>query len=160
MDDLTIVEATTSADYAIGRALFEEYAKAIDVDLCFQNFAAELDRLSVMYAPPAGSLLIGRVGGELAGCVGLRKFRDDISEMKRLYVRPAYRGRNLGRRMAEEIASRARSLGYRTLVLDTLSSMEAAHELYLSMGFTASPAYYPNPLPDVKYLALDLRRRE
>ncbi len=139
--------------------MFEEYARAVDVDLCFQDFAAELDRLSVMYAPPAGALLLARAGSETAGCVGLRKLRDDICEMKRLYVRPPFRGRHLGRRMAEDIARRARDLGYRTLVLDTLGTMEAAQRLYLSMGFTPATSHYINPLPNVKYFSLDLQRR-
>jgi putative acetyltransferase len=157
--DVGIVEAVTSADYALGRALFEEYAHAINIDLCFQDFAAELDRLSVMYAPPAGALLLARDGSEVAGCVGLRKLREDICEMKRLYVRPQFRGRHLGRRMAEEIARRARELGYRTLVLDTLGTMEAAQGLYVSMGFQPATSYYVNPLPNVKYFSLDLQRR-
>jgi ribosomal protein S18 acetylase RimI-like enzyme len=157
-EELTIVEAATSGDYATGRELFEEYAREIDVDLCFQDFAAELDRLTVMYAAPAGALLLAKAGPDVAGCVGLRKFRDDICEMKRLYVRPAFRGRHLGRRMAEEIARRAARLGYRTLVLDTLGTMEAAQRLYVSMGFTLATSYYVNPLPDVKYFSLDLRK--
>jgi ribosomal protein S18 acetylase RimI-like enzyme len=157
-EDVTFVEAVNSADYAVGRALFEEYARAIDVDLCFQDFAAELDRLSVMYAPPAGALLLARSGSEVAGCVGLRKLRDDICEMKRLYVRPTFRGRHVGRRMAEEIVRRARELHYRTLVLDTLGTMEAAQGLYVSMGFTPATSYYVNPLPNVKYYSLDLQR--
>jgi ribosomal protein S18 acetylase RimI-like enzyme len=157
-EDVTILEAATKADYALGRALFEEYASAIDVDLCFQDFAAELDRLTVMYAPPAGALLLAKAGDDAAGCVGLRKFRDDICEMKRLYVRPAFRGKHLGRRMAEDIARRAAELGYRTLVLDTLGTMEAAQRLYVSMGFTPATSYYVNPLPNVKYFSLSLQR--
>ena len=158
-EDLIIVEAATQADYALGRALFEEYARSIDADLCFQDFAAELDRLSVMYAAPAGALLLARAGAETAGCVGLRKLRDDICEMKRLYVRPEFRGRQFGRRMAEDIARRARELGYRTLVLDTLGTMEAAQGLYSSMGFQPATSYYVNPLPNVKYFSLDLQGR-
>lgn len=158
MDELHIVEAASPADYAVGRELFEEYARAIDLDLCFQDFAAELDRLSVMYAAPAGALLLARAGSEVAGCAGLRKLRDDICEMKRLYVRPPFRGNHVGRRMAEDIARRARELGYRTLVLDTLGTMEAAQGLYLSMGFTPATSYYINPLPNVKYFSLDLRK--
>ena len=158
-EDVRIVEAATSAEFALGRSLFEEYAHSINVDLCFQDFSAELDRLSVMYAPPAGALLLARTGGETAGCVGLRKLRDDICEMKRLYVRPEFRGRHLGRRMAEEIARRGRELGYRTLVLDTLGTMEAAQGLYVSMGFKPATSYYVNPLPHVKYYSLDLQQR-
>jgi ribosomal protein S18 acetylase RimI-like enzyme len=157
--DLIIGEAATSAEYAVGRALFEEYAQAIDVDLCFQDFAAELDRMSVMYAPPAGALLLAKAGEDVAGCVGLRKLRDDICEMKRLYVRPAFRRRRLGRQMAEDIVRRARDLGYRTLVLDTLGTMDAAQGLYVSMGFTPATSYYVNPLPNVKYYSLDLHRQ-
>jgi ribosomal protein S18 acetylase RimI-like enzyme len=157
MQEVEIVEAASKADFALGRELFEEYARAIDVDLCFQDFAAELDRLSVMYAPPAGALLLAKAGGQTAGCVGLRKLRDDICEMKRLYVRPEFRGRHLGRRMAEDIARRGRGLGYRTLVLDTLGTMEAAQKLYLSMGFKPATSYYVNPLPNVKYFSLDLQ---
>jgi ribosomal protein S18 acetylase RimI-like enzyme len=155
-EEVSIVEAATSAEFALARSLFEEYAHSINVDLCFQDFSAELDRLSVMYAPPAGALLLARAGSETAGCVGLRKLRDDICEMKRLYVRPEFRGRHLGRRMAEEIARRGRELGYRTLVLDTLGTMEAAQGLYVSMGFKPATSYYVNPLPNVKYYSLDL----
>jgi GNAT superfamily N-acetyltransferase len=159
VDEFVVTRAETSDDYALGRSLFEEYARTLGVDLCFQDFSAELERLSVMYGPPAGTLLMARLGSDTAGCVGLRAFRDDVCEMKRLYVRPAFRGRHLGRRLAEEAVRRARETGYRMMVLDTLSSMEAAHELYVSMGFTPSRAYYPNPLPGVKYFALDLRQR-
>ena len=138
-EDVNIGEAATSAEFALGRSLFEEYAHSINVDLCFQDFSAALDRLSVMYAPPAGALLLARAGGEAAGCVGLRKLRDDICEMKRLYVRPTFRGRHLGRRMAEDIVRRARELRYRTLVLDTLGTMEAAQRLYVSMASSPPP---------------------
>ena len=157
MNDVVIAEATSEADYALARTLFEEYAKSIAVDLCFQDFSAELERLPAMYGPPSGALLTIQAGNDVAGCVGVRRFRDDVCEMKRLYVRPSFRGRQFGRRLAMAIAQRARGLGYRTMVLDTLSSMAAARELYVSMGFKAAPAYYPNPLPDVAYLALDLR---
>jgi carbonic anhydrase len=159
MTGVVIAQAQSDGDYALARTLFEEYAKTIGVDLCFQDFSTELGRLPVMYGPPSGALLTMKVNNDVAGCVGVRRFRDDICEMKRLYVRPSFRGRRLGRRLAMAIAGRARDMGYRTMVLDTLSSMAAAHELYLSMGFTRAPAYYSNPLPDVTCLALDLRER-
>jgi putative acetyltransferase len=156
--DIVIAHAASSADFALGRALFEEYAGAIDVDLCFQNFAAELERLPEMYGPPSGCLLLARAGGELAGCVGVRMRTAEVCEMKRLYVRPAFRGLKLGRLLADEIARRASSIGYRTIVLDTLDTMHAALALYDSMGFEPATAYYANPLPNVKYLSLDLKR--
>jgi GNAT superfamily N-acetyltransferase len=159
VDKVVFTHAATSEDFARGRTLFEEYAAEIEIDLCFQNFAAELDQLSLMYGPPSGALVMAKSGSDMAGCVGLRRFRDDVCEMKRLYVRPPFRSRHLGRRLAEEVARRAREMGYRTMVLDTLASMEAAHNLYVSMGFTPSSAYYSNPLPGVKYFALDLRQR-
>ena len=113
-----------------------------------------------MYGPPAGALLIASADDAEAGCVGVRGFRDDICEMKRLYVRPAFRGQDVGRRLAGVAVATARDLGYRTMVLDTLASMQAAHALYVSMGFKAAEAYYENPLPDVRYLAIDLRLRD
>ena len=158
-DSIEIVEAAIEADFAAGRVLFEEYAAALQVDLCFQNFSFELQRLPSMYGPPLGSLLVARLDNDLAGCVGIRHLRADVCEMKRLYVRPAVRGRHLGRRLAMEAARKARDMGYRTMVLDTLASMETARALYLSMGFQPVSAYYPNPLPGVSYLALDLQER-
>jgi len=156
MDQIAIVDANTAAEYATGRALFEEYAATLHIDLCFQNFSAELDSMPIMYGPPAGRLLIAAAGSQAVGCVGLRRFRDDVCEMKRMYVGPPFRGQGLGRRLGVEAARKARQLGYRTMVLDTLASMEAAQALYVSMGFRPAAAYYPNPLPDVRYLALDL----
>ena len=156
--DWEIVGARSEEDFAAGQLLFKEYAAALQVDLCFQNFSFELQRLPSMYGPPLGSLLVARLDNDLAGCVGIRQLRADVCEMKRLYVRPAFRGQNLGRRLAVEAARTAREIGYRTMVLDTLASMEAAQSLYKSMGFQPTTAYYTNPLPNVAYLALDLYR--
>ncbi len=151
-----IREANSTADYATARALFEEYAADIQIDLCFQNFATELDSLPSMYGPPRGAMLLADADHALAGCVALRPFRDDVCEMKRLYVRPAFRGRRLGHELATRIVAIARDLGYHAMVLDTLASMEAANALYESLGFRQAEAYYANPLPDVRYFALDL----
>ena len=153
---MVIRRATSAEDYATARALFEEYATEIQLDLCFQNFSAELEMLASMYGAPHGALLLAEVGETTAGCVAVRRFRDDVCEMKRLYLRPAYRGRHLGHALAAAIIGVARDLGYRVIVLDTLASMEAANSLYRSMGFQPTDAYYANPLPDVRYFALTL----
>ena len=116
------------------RALFREYAESLSVDLCFQNFEAELASLPGEYAPPGGQLLLAFVGGELAGCGALRRFSDaddaNACEMKRLYVRPAYRRFGLGRLLAQALLDEGRRAGYSAMLLDTLDDMEAARELY------------------------------
>jgi GNAT superfamily N-acetyltransferase len=153
---MDIVPAEDEAQYAAARELFEEYAAQLGVDLCFQNFAAELEQLSRMYGPPSGRLLLGRRDDEIVACVGVRRLSDEVCEMKRLYVRNAERGHGIGRRLAVAAIAAARALGYRRMVLDTLERMTAARALYDSLGFVPAPPYYPNPNPDVTYLQLDL----
>ncbi len=154
------VEIRTAAgpeDMATLRALFLEYRDWLRVDLCFQDFEAELASLPGAYAPPKGALWLATVDDELAGCVGFRPHRSaGACEMKRLWLRPAYRKLGLGRRLAETCIEAARAAGYRTICLDTLSFMDAARALYASLGFHEIPAYYDNPLDDVRYLKLDL----
>lgn len=156
MTALTLATASNAADFAAGRGLFEEYAAALDVDLCFQNFARELESLDHMYAPPGGCLLLARAGEHCIGCVGVRRFDAITAELKRLYVQPAFRGSGAGDALLTEAIARARRLGYRRLVLDTLPDMHAARALYLRRGFHEIAAYADNPLLGLRYFALDL----
>jgi ribosomal protein S18 acetylase RimI-like enzyme len=139
------------------RALFLEYADGLGVDLCFQGFQKELDALPGAYAPPRGRLLVARTPAETAGCVALRPFdAEGACEMKRLYVRPRYRGTGLGRSLAERIVAEARACGYARMLLDTLPSMDRARALYRSLGFVETDPHAPSPLPGVLYMRLDL----
>jgi len=142
------------------RAIFREYAQGLGVDLCFQNFEAELASLPGEYAAPGGALLLAFVDGQLAGCVGMRALPEadhaDACEMKRLYVRRAFRGFGLGRQLAQALIDRAIQAGYSNMLLDTLDDMEAARGLYEALGFEEIPPYYYNPIPGAHYLRCDL----
>jgi putative acetyltransferase len=152
------VESPATLDHA--RALFVEYAAGLGVDLCFQNFQAELDGLPGPYAAPGGALLVALVDGQAAGCGALRALPDvdypNACEMKRLYVQRAFRGFGLGRVLAQALMDHATRAGYSTLLLDTLDDMEAARGLYAALGFEEIPPYYFNPLPGAHYLKVDL----
>ncbi|HEY7449308.1 MAG TPA: GNAT family N-acetyltransferase [Vicinamibacterales bacterium] len=156
MERVQICEARTQSEFLEARGLIEEYAAALEVDLCFQNFAYELAHLHEMYGPPRGCLLMARQDGALAGCVCIRSFGSDACEMKRLYVRPVARGLKLGRRLAVAAIDKARELGYERMVLDTLPSMETAQALYRSLGFRNRPPHQTAPVEDVTYLELAL----
>jgi ribosomal protein S18 acetylase RimI-like enzyme len=155
-----IAEAATAAQFDAARSLIEEYAAQIGtsmgVDLGFQNFSAELNQLPAMYGPPSGCLLLASRDDEWIGCCALRRFTDEIGEMKRLYVKPTARGADLGRRLTERLVATARALGYRRMVLDTLQGMVAAQTLYRSVGFRETEPYYFNPMAGVSYMELDL----
>lgn len=153
---IAIAPAAGAADMETIRVLFEEYQRWLGVDLCFQGFAEELATLPGKYAPPPGGLWLASVDGEVSGTVGFRPLRDGVCEMKRLWVRPAFRGLGLGRRLAETCVAAGRAAGYATMCLDTLGHMTEAQALYESLGFREIPAYYDNPLDDVRYLELDL----
>lgn len=142
------------------RELFVEYAEALGVDLCFQNFAAELATLPGDYRAPMGALLLARVNGHLAGCCALRPLEGvdytNASEMKRLFTRPDFRGLGLGRELVEATLIFARQAGYACVLLDTLSDMEAARALYEDLGFEEIPPYYHNPIAGAHYLKVQL----
>jgi GNAT superfamily N-acetyltransferase len=138
------------------RTLFQEYAAWLRIDLCFQGFATELASLPGLYALPRGRLLLASVGGEALGCVALRSVGGTVCEMKRLFVRPAFQGRGLGRRLAEMVIAEARTIGYSTMTLDTLPFMHAAIRLYETLGFVRRPAYYATPLQETIFMELQL----
>ena len=156
MENVEIVEATTDAEFAEARSLFEQYAAELGVDLCFQNFEHELENIRRIYSAPKGCLLLARRDSGVLGCVAFRPFDDMACEMKRLYVNPSARGIDLGRRLTVELIRRANAAGYSKMLLDTLTSLEAAHSLYRSLGFREVKPYYTNPLDGVVYMELDL----
>lgn len=134
----------------------QAYADSLGVDLSFQDFAGELERLPAEYGPPAGVFLLAEHEAVAVGCAGLRRFADGVCEMKRLYVAPAWRGRGAGRLLSEGIVAEARRLGYARIVLDTLEFMKDAQALYTALGFRPIPAYRFNPLPGAAYFELAL----
>ena len=142
------------------RILFREYAQTLGVDLCFQGFETELAALPGLYAEPDGLLLLALVDGAPAGCCALRRLADaddaNACEMKRLFVRPAFRGLGLGRQLVEAMLDGARQRDYDCVLLDTLDDMEAARALYEDLGFVEVPPYYHNPIPGAHYLKVKL----
>jgi ribosomal protein S18 acetylase RimI-like enzyme len=153
---LKIIRAEKAGHYAQTRTLFAEYAASLDFKLDFQNFNEELVSLPGAYAPPEGCILLAEHSGQFAGCVALRKIDTKICEMKRLYVIPEFRGKNLGRTLAREVINEARELGYKRMRLDTVASMATANALYVSLGFRPIAAYCYNPLDQANYYELSL----
>jgi ribosomal protein S18 acetylase RimI-like enzyme len=153
---MRISEARWPDDRADVESLFREYVSLLAEDISFQNVDEELGTLPGKYARPSGVVLIARDGAQAAGAVAYRMIEPGVAEMKRLYVRPAFRGTGLGRELANELIEDARARGYRTMLLDTLASMASARALYRDLGFVAVAPYYDNPLPGVMYMALEL----
>ena len=154
---LNIVRAETDAHFGKAKLLFTEYAASLGVDLGFQRFEEELSNLPGQYLPPNGCLLLAFDENRTAGCVALRRLEDGVCEMKRLYVKPQFRGLRLGRVLAERITEEARRLGYSRIRLDTLSSMRQAQGLYESLGFRVIAPYRFNPIEGAVYMELRLR---
>ena len=153
-----IDDARSTTDLETVRTLFLEYAASLDFDLCFQDFDRELATLPGAYAPPTGRLLLARMDDAPAGCVAVRDLGDGIAEMKRLYVRPAFRGTGTGRALAVAAVEAARTLGYARMRLDTVPVMREAQALYAALGFRPISAYYANPVPGAMFFERPLSR--
>jgi putative acetyltransferase len=156
---LKISPVTSGSDVERARDLFLEYAQSLGFSLCFQNFDKELASLPGDYGPPAGLLLLAEYDGQLAGCAALHPLEPGICEIKRLYVRPHFRGKGLGRALAEAILSEARVLGYKSIRLDTVEPvMKDAVAMYRRMGFNEIASYCVNPIAGALYMELRLEQ--
>ncbi len=157
-EQIEFIPAETPSQIKEARELFIEYSQELGLDLCFQNFEKELAELPGGYAQPEGRLLLATSAGEIAGCVGLRKIGDGTCEMKRLYIRPKFRGHGIGRAMALKLIEEGRSLGYQRMRLDTLpKQMSEAIKMYRSLGFCEIEPYYHNPVEGAMFMELTLR---
>jgi len=154
---MRIIQAETSADLQHVRELFAEYVEWLEINLCFQNYEKELAELPGDYAPPTGRLLIAYEDQEVAGCIALRNLGDGVCEMKRLYVRPAFRGERLGWKLVELVLEEARTIGYERIRLDTLpGKMDRAIAMYRTLGFKDIDPYYHNPVTGAAFMELVL----
>lgn len=154
---MKLIQATSEADVHEVRKLFEEYHEWLGLNLCFQNFEGELASLPGDYAPPDGRLILATENYEVAGCIALRKLNDGICEMKRLYVRPTFRGTGLGLLLATSLIETAREIGYQKMRLDTLpGKMDRAIAMYQRLGFKNIDPYYFNPVENAAFMELEL----
>lgn len=153
---MEFIKAESNEHFECVRELFREYAASLGFDLCFQNFEEELNALPGDYDPPGGCILLAREEDQIAGCVALRKITGDICEMKRMYVRPRFRGRGIGRKLASAVIEEAQKIGYKSMRLDTISSMKEAISLYRSLGFREIEPYRYNPVEGAMYMELSL----
>jgi ribosomal protein S18 acetylase RimI-like enzyme len=154
---MEIIHANSGGDIERARELFKEYEAWLEIDLCFQNFEMELAELPGQYAPPTGRLWLALDEGRVAGCVALRKIGEGTCEIKRLFLRPTFRGRGFGRQLAEAIIQEAKQIGYERMRLDTLPpKMNDAIALYRALGFKEIEGYYDNPVPGAKFMELSL----
>jgi len=154
---IEVITANTGVHIAKVKELFQEYSESLGFYLCFQDFDTELDSFPLQYSPPKGCLLLALSHDLPIGCVGVRHFADGICEMKRLYVRPNFRGKHAGRLLAEVAIKAGKALGYERMRIDTLPSMEKANHLYRSLGFVEIEPYRFNPIEGAKYLELNLK---
>jgi putative acetyltransferase len=154
---LSFTQAISESQVAQARELFLEYAKSLGFSLCFQNFDAELANLPGDYAPPTGRLLLAEYEGQLAGCVALHRLDADTCEMKRLYLRPQFRGKGVGRALVDRIIAESRQIGYTRMRLDTVEPvMKDAVAMYRKIGFKEIAAYCKNPMAGALYMELTL----
>ncbi len=152
---MKFVQAQSPEEIEITRGLFKEYASGLNIDLCFQNFDQEVNGLPGNYAPPSGRLLLAIDGEQVAGCIALRSLGGRDCEMKRLYVRPEFRGKGLGKKLVTTLVDAAREIGYRRMLLDTLpGKMDEAIALYRSLGFREIAPYYHNPVEGALFMEL------
>jgi putative acetyltransferase len=153
---MNIHAAELPDEISIVKGLFQEYADSLNFDLDFQEFRAELETLPGKYSAPSGSILVAKEDGEIVGCVAVRPLGEEICEMKRLYVKPVHRRKNIGRKLALAIIEEAKRLGYRAMRLDTVEAMTEASALYRALGFREIDAYCYNPVPGAMYFELKL----
>ena len=156
-DDIRLAHVQSGPRLEEIRALFLEYARGLNFNLCFQGFDRELEELPGCYGLPHGRLILCEVDGKPAGCIAVKPLGPDVCELKRLYVRPEFRGRKLGLKLTQHIIGEARSIGYTVMRLDTIrGTMDNAIGLYQSVGFREILAYYHNPIPNAFYMELQL----